>query len=476
MKKKISQRKKIFSFTFIKALLCTLLGLTFYIIGKKVIPFPEKWMGATDNRSLFFLGISIHLTVSWFVGMFFMFLDQEKYGEKIKKWRDRLSKIFTFLGFVIVGLTSYWSSVSDSMGKIALLTLILLVINCLIDALIQWMNKYGVCSGFSLLLFVEFLPTKWISETLWPSLQGKNNNWANAGLWQQPWFCMLLVLAITIFFIWIINLKWEVPIESNATHFTNNPLVKKHRSKLGFRMSFSFMHLYQLAQILGWFFILIKLMGGWGGANHPEPSNNFFVRMVQKWQWVSSDYRNPQNLSRQSVVWRGGKEGIGESFFLLNNKKRLFDNLFQWIGGWKGVIIFALLLLIIFRWLAVWFGIRKMNLRTKKISDDLKKKGVYINHLASGKWTRELLKKIVNRLVFFWFCIILLFNIVFDQIFTNLEKKEVYNIREAGKVIPGASEKPGQFFPRFLDWFGSIGIGIDLYRQIRTKYKYSQRN
>jgi len=44
---------------------------------------------------------------------------------------------------------------------------------------------------------------------------------------------------------------------------------------------------------------------------------------------VNSDPRNPQNLARQSVVWEGGKEGVGESFFLLNNKKRMFGNLFQ---------------------------------------------------------------------------------------------------------------------------------------------------
>jgi len=50
-------------------------------------------------------------------------------------------------------------------------------------------------------------------------------------------------------------------------------------------------------------------------------------------------------------------------------------------------------------------------------------------------------------------------------------------VKEAGKITPGISEiRPGQFFPRFLDWFGSIGIGIDLYRQIKTKYKYSQRS
>jgi len=35
-------QKKLLSFTFLKALVCSLAGLSFYIIGKKVIPFPEK--------------------------------------------------------------------------------------------------------------------------------------------------------------------------------------------------------------------------------------------------------------------------------------------------------------------------------------------------------------------------------------------------------------------------------------------------
>jgi hypothetical protein len=64
----------------------------------------------------------------------------------------------------------------------------------------------------------------------------------------------------------------------------------------------------------------------------------------------------------------------------------------------------------------------------------------------------------------------LLFNLIFDQIFTRLERPEVV------KVALGLPEGPGQFFPRFLDWFGSIGIGTELYRQIKTKYKYIQRN
>lgn len=474
----MKNKKKIFSFGFFKAVICSLVGLTFYIIGKKAVPFPEKWMNANKGHSLFFMGIMGHLTVSWITNIVFLFFDQEKYDQrKVKKWKDRLSKLFVFGYFIWFGVNSYWDSVKGNPSYLALLILILLIINCLIDALIQWMNKYGVCSGFSLLLFVEFLPTKWISETLFPNVQNNwqgKASWNGGGLLQQPWFCVLLLLAITAFFLWIINLKWEAPVESNTTYFADNPLVKKHRFKLGFRMNFSFMALYQLAQFLTWIFVGSKLfLGAWGGGKYPSPHSNWFIRKFQDAQWIGSNPENPQNLNRQSIVWQGeGNKGAGESFFLLNNKKRLFGNLFQWIGGWKGVIILALLTLILVRWLAVWLHIRKFTLKTKDISDKLKRRGIFVNCLSPGKWTRELLKKIVNRLVFFWVCVILLFNIAFDQIFANLEKKQVNEM----VANPYGAERPGQFFPRFLDWFGSIGIGIDLYRQIKTKYKYSQRN
>jgi len=47
-------------------------------------------------------------------------------------------------------------------------------------------------------------------------------------------------------------------------------------------------------------------------------------------QWISNNPENPQNLNRQSIVWQGEEsKGVGENFFLLNNKKRLFGNLFQ---------------------------------------------------------------------------------------------------------------------------------------------------
>jgi len=97
----MKNKKKIFSFGFFKAVICSLIGLTFYIIGKKVVPFPEKWMNANQGHSLFFIGIMGHLTVGWITNIVFLFFDQEKYDRgKVKKWKDRLSKLFVFGYFI----------------------------------------------------------------------------------------------------------------------------------------------------------------------------------------------------------------------------------------------------------------------------------------------------------------------------------------------------------------------------------------
>jgi preprotein translocase subunit SecY len=44
---------------------------------------------------------------------------------------------------------------------------------------------------------------------------------------------------------------------------------------------------------------------------------------------------------------------------------------------------------------------RKQQWNPQEVSKDLRQRGIYINRLSPGKVTRALLKKIVNKLVFF---------------------------------------------------------------------------
>ena len=97
---------------------------------------------------------------------------------------------------------------------------------------------------------------------------------------------------------------------------------------------------------------------------------------------------------------------------------------------------------------------RKVNpWKTGEISKDLRSRGIYINYLAPGRSTRNLLKKVINKIIIFWYFIILIFNIIFDNMFKGF----------AGYLS-------------FFSWFGSVNIGTDLFRQIRTKYKYIRTN
>src|SRR3954447_907423 len=99
-------------------------------------------MGAGLHKSLFFLGIFNHLTANWILNLFFILLDQEKYGyEKIKKLRNNLSRALTFILFIGFGIFTYWKSIGGSWANISFLILILAIINCCIDAIIQFINK-----------------------------------------------------------------------------------------------------------------------------------------------------------------------------------------------------------------------------------------------------------------------------------------------------------------------------------------------
>jgi hypothetical protein len=94
---------------------------------------------------------------------------------------------------------------------------------------------------------------------------------------------------------------------------------------------------------------------------------------------------------------------------------------------------------------------RKVRWETSKISKELRGRGIYVNQVSSGTSTRNLLRKIINKLVVFWNFIVLIFNIIFDNIFKNTALT-------------------------FANWFGGVNIGVDLVRQIQTKYKYIEAN
>lgn len=426
---------------FFLACLVSLAGLLVYIVGRHKIPFPHKWIPNLDQKAqatrLFFAGISIHLNVNFFLGAVLMFLNLEKMDRlKVRKWKFWISRTFIFIFSLLTGVGTYWKMVKPSAkgggwGKIFLLSLIITVINlCLLELLIQLMNQYGICNAFNLILFTEFLPLQWFRQS-W------NKDKAKLAA------ALFLLFIISVFFIWLTNLKWEVPVETNSLYSQERKSLTKSRSTLGFKLSFSFLPLIYLSSLLSFIYSLVLMK-----------------RTGTDWTSVSDiklNYDNSEGLKRfNSQDLTTGNRNFFFSLFDLNENKQIFywKNIFNWIKHHKWIIMGAFLLLIFLRWLTVWLMMRKQQWNPQEVSKDLRKQGVYINYLSPGKVTRLLLKKIVNKLVLFWGLLVLVFNIIFDNIFGHLY---------------GAGLK-------FFEWFGGVNIGVELFRQIRTKYKYIRNN
>jgi hypothetical protein len=67
-------------YAFFLACLASLLGLAIYIVCRHVVPFPDRWLieNREHGKKLFFLGIDVHLQVSFVLGLFFMLISTEK--------------------------------------------------------------------------------------------------------------------------------------------------------------------------------------------------------------------------------------------------------------------------------------------------------------------------------------------------------------------------------------------------------------
>jgi preprotein translocase subunit SecY len=118
-------------------------------------------------------------------------------------------------------------------------------------------------------------------------------------------------------------------------------------------------------------------------------------------------------------------------------------------------VIAAIITLLFLRWLSVWFQVTKVNLwKVEEITNNLRERGIYIDNVAPGEDTEKLLSKEVNKVVLVWFCLITLFNIFFDNFFITS------NVAGGEKLL------------MFTNWFGGVNIGVELLKQISSKYKY----
>lgn len=412
-------------YDFFWACFVSLTGLIIYLLGKRFIPFPHYWLsGCNDSillreEKLFLFGISIYSLINWFLSYFFYFLNfnQKLDYIKVRKWKYLANKILVFFFTLIATWGKYWSYLKG-WSDFFLLGIITIVINCcLIDLLVNLMNQHGVCNAFNLIFFTEYLPTNWIK---------KNDN--------RDFFQLFHFFFITVCFIWVTNIKWEMPIETNVLPRYNNSLSKKKSTQFGLKLNLSFMNFYQLSWLISLF-------------HEFKMINDEYGDTLNWWNKMKKLLIKGEKLRETIKKRTSNNKSFWDTFFFLN-KKRDFFYYHSKLGFRSQSIKFLnpTLLLIFLHGLNNWLQITYVQWNAREISKDLKKKGIYFNNVAYGPATRRFLKKKINNLVFFWYLIVLFFCFLFsDNRISDLN---------------------------FIDWFSSINLGTNLIQQIRTKYKY----
>lgn len=403
-------------YIFLLGCLVSSLGTFFYLIFRHKINFPINiFSSSIKNNSVkfFFLGININFQVNFFLNIFFNFINSEKKNKNyFKKVKYLLNKILVVFFSLIIGLFTFYNQIKHfNLSDILLFSIIVIVTNCcLIEILFKFMNQYGICNASNLILFAEFLPFNWIDSIV------KNN---------KIHFFYLLVL--TTFFIWLNNLKWEVPINSNNFYFNkNNRIINKDHFNLSLRLNFSFIPVIYLSQIISFINILYLI--------DKNPKELKLERIVE-------NFRNAINEKNSKKY----KEDFISIFFDLNKIRKLFliNNIKKILNLKK---FLAFIFLINLRLLSIWFQVRYTNLKINDIDKDFKRRGTYIDSISQGENTIKLLEKIFNKMIIFWYFIILIFNFIFDNVFSELSV--------------------------FSNWFSSVNIGVDILRQINIKYRF----
>jgi preprotein translocase subunit SecY len=422
-------------YSFLASCFWSLVGLLFYLVGKNSFSFPNRWLvgSSREQVNFFSFGIDIHSAINFSLQTIFSLLISEKKVDyfKIRKWKYWTKKILVF-AFSFLLILGRHSGNSLKLGDALLLGVIGVVINCcLIDLLLQLMEQYGVCNAFNLIFFTDCLPIGWIKG------------------WEDV-FCRksLGLFLITVLFIWVTNLKWQVPVETNVLYSQNSTLTKETPSYLGFKLNFSFIHFYYLSWLLT---SVYSLKTAWKNIDSSKGLKemlwSFFV-------WILKEISGRKtNLDINKEM---GDQSLGDILLIINEKKNFF-NLKEWqkifVTRRKWRVLGVASFLLFLRWLASWFQVSQTQWKPNEISEDLQQQGVYLDGIPSGRPTQKLIKRIVNKLIIFWFFLIVIpFNLVFDNLVS------------------------GDGSLGFISWFSSINIGVSLIQQIRTKYKYVQAN
>jgi preprotein translocase subunit SecY len=456
-----------------------------FILGKYLIPGPKKWLLSLNSldsnfEKLFTSNLSVQWQISFLLNGLFSAYNyiHKKNGEsreKLDQLRFFLSKFLKSIIFFFYGIYSNWNNIKNSPYLMFIVGSSYLIINYLLEIIIGFMNDYGICNGFSLIFFIEVIQFRWIIGSL-NALKNSLFRWKQ--LKKCEFIPFLSLLLISYLFIQFSKLKWEVPVETNKLYFSDNKSLNNDRSKFGIRINFGFMNIIQISLLVNVISALYLSIFGSRHINVNELLENYQEQQSEKSphgvQSTAEEMRKmfvSSSFFKRLFLWLFNQKHVLQStpseFFLkdvilTNNRSGFFEVIKE---NRNKNSFFALLFLILFIYSINWVTIYYTQIKPSEISEDLKKRGIYFDGVSPGKMTKKIIGNSVNRLILLWTIFVIVISFLFDMSFIKHSDEQLYF------SFMGC---PGKYNLSFFNWFNGLNTGIELFKQIKTRYEYAK--
>lgn len=434
-----SRRNKLKYQKFIFSALYTIVGLTLFLLGKHLISGPSNWLlGATTNEKLFSFNLSLHWQIAIALNGFFsaynyLYKKNDEGREKSEQLKFLVSKFLKLIIICSYGVYANWAAVRGSYFLIFLVAAVYFSVNCLLELLVELMNDHGVCNGFSLMFFADLVPLRWIIGSCSLVMQALLS-WEE---FRKAKFLPFLAIAIlSVCFVKITNSRWEAPVETNKLYFANNKLLNDEHSKFGIRMNFGFMNIIQIS------FFMKLIVACYLALYAPQFAGLSIIQRFLNWFSTSNFQVDPNSLF--------------QTFLFTNNSNDFFRHF--WTFCRVPNFLLALFTSLFITYTLNWITVLYTQIKPREISEDLRKRGIYFAGVHPGSDTKSFIRRSANRLILVWTIFVIVTNFLFDTAFYQ--------------STPNVRERSAR--PSFFNWFSGVNTGVELFRQIKTKYEYAK--
>ena len=152
---------------FLSSIFITFALFFLYLLGKFYVKFPfNQGKNSYIFSNLFEIQLYLRMISGVIFSLFYGFLSliwsKDKLEQKRNDVNDLRSKILKIIKpniIALIGIYSQWMYIRSSYFLIFLIYATYFASSCLLEIIIDLINRYGICNGFSLILFTEIIPT-----------------------------------------------------------------------------------------------------------------------------------------------------------------------------------------------------------------------------------------------------------------------------------------------------------------------------